>query len=130
LKEEYRGLPQWCFDIKDEIKKNGVFIENSLYQIDNLIMSIYCMPPGTIMPEHSDYYVKYRSINNIEDSNKVCRILVFLDDWKSGHYFELNKYPIVNWSKGDYYSWKGSTPHIAANIGSENRYTLQITAMI
>jgi len=34
----------------------------------------------------------------------------------------------VNWTKGEYIMWRGDTPHIAANVGSTNRYTMQITA--
>jgi len=122
LREEYRGVPQWCHDIVNVIKKE--------YKVINTSLSVYCMPPGTIMPEHRDTYPRYRKINNIEDQNSVCRFLVFLDDWKSGHYFELNRFPIVNWERGDCYMWRGDAPHMAANLGDENRYTMQITATI
>lgn len=122
LIEEYRGVPQWCHDIVTVIKKE--------HKVTNTSLSVYCMPPGTIMPEHQDTYPRYRKINNIEDQNSVCRFLVFLDDWKSGHYFELNRFPIVNWEKGDCYMWRGDAPHMAANLGDENRYTMQITATI
>lgn len=122
LREEHRGVPEWCHDIVNEIKK--------VHQVKNTSLSVYCMPPGTIMPEHQDTYPRYRQINNIEDQNNVCRFLVFLNDWKSGHYFELNRTPIVNWRGGDYYMWRGDTPHMAANLGDENRYTMQITATI
>lgn len=122
LREQHKGLPDWCFDIL-----------NSLYEeldIENASMSIYCMPPGTIMPEHRDSYPIYKKIHNIENPNDVCRILVFLSDWKSGHYFEVDDNPIINWKSGDYCMWFGETPHIAANIGRENRYTLQVTAKV
>jgi hypothetical protein len=82
------------------------------------------MTPGTIMPEHQDTYPRYRKVYNIEDQNNVCRFLIFLNDWKSGHYFELNRTPIVNWKKGDCYMWRGDAPHMAANLGDENRYTM------
>ena len=55
------------------------------------------------------------------------RVLVFLEDWKSGHYFELDGIPIVNWKAGDYYQWTGATKHMASNIGVDDRYTLQLT---
>lgn len=122
LREEYRGVPQWCHDIVDEIKKD--------HSVKNTSLSVYCMPPGTIMPEHQDTYPRYRQINNVKDQNDVCRFLIFLNDWKSGHYFELNRTPIVNWKMGDYYMWRGDAPHMAANLGDENRYTMQITATL
>ena len=122
LREEYLGVPQWCHEVVNEIKKEHV--------IENTSLSIYCMPPGTIMPEHKDTYTKYRQIYNIQNQNNVCRILVFLNDWKSGHYFELNREPIVNWEKGQYCIWVGDVSHMAANLGDENRYTMQITATL
>lgn len=122
LREGYRGLPQWCNDIHK-------FFDESM-EISDSAISIYCMPPGTIMPEHRDMYHRYAKLNDIDDINKICRIVVFLDDWKSGHYFEIDDCPLVNWKSGDYCVWYGDTPHIAANIGRENRYTIQITARV
>lgn len=122
LKEEYRGLPQWCHNIVEDLSKKHKFSMSS--------SSIYCMPPGTIMPEHRDYFIKYKEINNLTDNNVIGRFLVFLDDWKSGHYFELDRTPVVNWSKGDYCMWVGDSLHMAANLGNENRYTFQITVTL
>jgi len=50
-----------------------------------------------------------------------------LEDWKPGHYLEVNGKPYVNWQAGDTVEWAYDTPHMAANIGLEDRYTLQIT---
>ena len=50
-----------------------------------------------------------------------------MEDWKSGHYFEVEGNPFIEWKSGDYISWVGNTEHFAANIGIEYRYTLQIT---
>lgn len=122
LREEYRGVPTWCHDIVNELSK--------IHEFKSSTLSIYCMPPGTIMPEHSDYYYKYKQINKLTDADSVGRFLVFLDDWKSGHYFELDRDPIVKWKKGDYCMWIGNTSHMAANLGIENRYTFQITVVL
>lgn len=122
IREEYRGLPDWCNSVIAEIK-------NQL-NISNVSCSLYRMPPGTIMPEHKDAYLNYKKIFELDDVNKICRVLVFLEDWKSGHYFEVSDNPVIRWKSGDYYMWFGETPHIAANIGRENRYTMQITGTI
>jgi hypothetical protein len=53
--------------------------------------------------------------------------LVLLEDWKPGHYFEVAGTPYVNWHSGDIVEWVYNVPHAAANIGLEDRYTLQIT---
>jgi kynureninase len=52
---------------------------------------------------------------------------VFLEDWKSGHYFEIDNVAHLNWRKGDYVLWNNDVPHFAGNFGIEPRYTMQIT---
>ena len=53
-----------------------------------------------------------------------------MEDWQSGHVFEIEKQPIVEWRAGDYVVWKNDTLHLAANVGKTSRYTLQITGVI
>ena len=55
------------------------------------------------------------------------RIVVFLEDWKSGHISEVNGVQVSNWHAGDYMLWESDCPHLAANIGLDKRYTLQLT---
>ena len=57
----------------------------------------------------------------------IRRALVLLEDWQSGHYLEAIGIPFVNWSAGQVVEWIYDAPHMAANIGLEPRYTLQIT---
>ena len=52
---------------------------------------------------------------------------MLLEDWKPGHYLEVNGKPYVNWLAGKTVEWYYDVPHMAANIGLEDRYTLQIT---
>jgi hypothetical protein len=52
---------------------------------------------------------------------------VLLEDWQSGHYLEVDGVPVVNWHAGQVVQWVYDVPHMAANIGLEDRYTLQIT---
>ena len=61
------------------------------------------------------------------DPLDIVRATVMLEDWKPGHYLEVNSVPYVNWRAGDTVEWVYDTPHMAANIGLEDRYTLQIT---
>jgi hypothetical protein len=110
--------PVWTQDIIN-------WVQNE-YNLNDIGICFYKMETGVILPEHSDYYINY--IKKFKcDINQINRILIFLEDWKSGHYFEIDGTPIVNWSKGDCYIWSGSTKHMAANIGPQDRYTLQIT---
>jgi hypothetical protein len=91
--------------------------------------TIYCMNTLEIMPTHVDHFRRYCEIFNI-DKSKVRRILIFLEDWKPGHYFEVAGSGIVNWKAGDYCMWEPHVAHAASNIGIEPRYTLQITGHV
>jgi hypothetical protein len=46
------------------------------------------------------------------------------------HYFEGAGLPMTQWRAGDAVEWDYDTPHMAANVGLEPRYTLQITGHI
>ena len=92
--------------------------------------SIYRMTPGTVLPEHADTYQRFRAIYGVQDHEIIRRYVIFLEDWQSGHYLEIDDVPIVNWCRGSAIFWHGDTPHVAANIGRENRYTLQITGVL
>jgi len=91
----------------------------------------YRMPTGTVMPVHGDLYKKYIEIFNLQgQEHTIRRAIVLLEDWKSGHYLEVMNYPYVNWAAGTVVEWTYDTPHMAANLGLEDRYTLQITGHI
>lgn len=94
----------------------------------NIGLAFYRMPTGTVMPVHSDLYKRYVELFNLEGrEHTIRRALLLLEDWKPGHYLEVDSKPYVNWRAGDTVEWVYSTPHMAANIGLEDRYTLQIT---
>ena len=94
----------------------------------NIGVSYYRMDTGTVMPVHSDLYRRYIELFDLQgQQHLIQRALVLLEDWKSGHYLEVMNQPVVNWSAGQVVEWTYDTPHMAANIGLEPRYTLQIT---
>lgn len=90
-------------------------------------VTFYKMETGIIMPTHKDTFKFFIEKNNIIDCSKIRRALIFLENWKSGHIFEIENTAVTNWQAGDYVVWNIDTPHLAANIGVENRYTAQIT---
>lgn len=97
----------------------------------NIGTSYYRMNTGTVLPVHGDLYVKYVAINNLQgQEHRLRRAIVFLEDWKSGHYFEGLGQSLHNWVAGTVIEWPYNTPHMAANIGLEPRYTLQITGWV
>lgn len=90
--------------------------------------SYYRMSTGTVMPVHSDLYKTYIERFDLHGQEQnICRAIVLLEDWKSGHYLEVMGVPYTGWKAGQVVEWTYDTPHMAANIGLEDRYTLQIT---
>lgn len=93
--------------------------------------SYYRMNPGTILPTHQDLYKRYIDIFKLQGQEQsIRRAVVFLEDWQPGHYAEYNDQPWTSWSAGWTVEWNYDTPHMAANMGSQPRYTLQITGHI
>ena len=93
--------------------------------------SYYRMATGTILPTHGDLYLKYIDLFDLKGrEHTIRRAIVFLEDWKSGHCLEIIGRPITDWKAGTVIEWPYDTPHMAANIGLEPRYTLQITGHV
>ena len=89
-------------------------------------VNYYRMETGCILPAHSDIYKQYTKMFNLR-LDQVERVLLFMEDWKSGHYFEMDGNPIMDYTAGTYAWWIGDVEHMAANIGKGYRYTLQLT---
>jgi hypothetical protein len=96
----------------------------------NIGLAFYRMRTGTVMPVHQDLYRRYIEIFNLQgQEHTIRRALVLLEDWKPGHYLEVDGVPYVDWPAGKTVEWVYDTPHSAANLGLEDRYTLQITGI-
>ena len=90
--------------------------------------SYYRMDSGTVLPTHGDKYKKYVDIFNLRgQETSIRRAIIFLEDWQSGHYLECAGEVITGWHAGDVVEWVYDTPHMAANLGTTPRYTLQVT---
>jgi hypothetical protein len=93
--------------------------------------SYYRMATGTVLPTHSDLYIKYVSLFNLKGrEHTIRRAIVFLEDWQPGHYFEGRGIPYTQWKAGQVIEWSYDTSHLAANLGLTPRYTLQITGHV
>lgn len=97
----------------------------------NIGTSYYRMGTGTILPTHGDLYLRYVDLFNLKgQEQRIRRAIVFLEDWKPGHYFEGNDVAKINWKAGDVVEWQYDAPHLAANLGLAPRFTLQITGWV
>lgn len=110
-----RGLPTWA-------EKFQSMFEDWM----DTGIAIYSMKTGDLLPNHSDHYSNYLRMFNVR-AEDVWRAVVFLEDWQSGHYFEIDKKPRMPWRAGDWVCWNNDVPHSAANLGIQTRYTVQIT---
>lgn len=115
-------LPSWSSDFVEIYEAQGW---------KNIGLAFYRMSTGTVMPVHKDLYKKYIELFGLQGQEKtIRRALVLLEDWKPGHYLEVAGVPYVNWNAGKTVEWVYDIPHSAANIGLEDRYTLQITGHV
>lgn len=131
IQDKNRYLPN---SIKAHIARDlpedvGNFFK-ATFSLDDIAFSVQKMLPGMILPYHSDKYGFYLSKHQNLTINEIQRIIVFLEDWKPGHISEVDGESHTQWNQGDWITWCGSTPHLAANLGSSDRYTLQITGII
>jgi len=109
--------PEWTQKI---IEYTGLGLAGSSY---------YKMNPGKILPYHIDAYVRYIDYHKLEEVERIHRAIIFLEDWQPGHIFEIDGYPLTNYKSGTIVVWQYDTPHLAANLGTSDRYTLQITGI-
>jgi hypothetical protein len=93
----------------------------------NHVVSVISIDPGQTIPYHVD---KHYMLKKQFGEGESFRYLIFLEDWKSGHYFEGLGVPTVQWRAGDTVEWTYDTEHMAANMGTEPRYTLQVTGHV
>jgi len=87
-------------------------------------VSVISIPPGQTIPYHQD---KHYLLQQRHGPGDTWRYLIFLEPWQSGHYFELDGRPIINWQTGDWIKFHRSLWHLAGNMGTTPFYTAQVT---
>lgn len=141
-KEPHIGLtntvhPEICYDQNQHYNTGHAIAEgmdwnwtNSFVPTDwiDVGLAFDRADPGYIIPWHIDHFANYCNRFG-HDRTKVKRRLVFLEDWKTGHYFQLENVVYHHWRQGEYVEWSSEQGHMGANVGSEPRYTLQITGV-
>jgi len=117
LLQEHMIIPDWALEVKDQ------------FNLCKTTATIHRIKPGHYLPIHRDLYKIYKNINSITDED-IYRIIVFLEDWQSGHMLDIDGRIFNSWQAGDYVGWMNDTPHAAYNLGITDRFTLQITGII
>jgi len=111
-----------CFE---DLPQVFIDVANS-FDLVKPVVAINRMIPGKILPFHRDLFKTYKKRNNISDKQSITRIVVFLEDTKAGHQLWIEDYPCFG-KAGSYFGWERDTIHMAANLGWEDRYIMQIT---
>jgi hypothetical protein len=121
--EDRETNPAWITDIADYIRDN--------HGLTNIVCTITRQNPGNSLPPHVDMYCTYREEKDIpvEDANNVIRYLVFLEDWKTGHFLQFGNSVCCYWEKGDCISWDNGLRHLSTNAGTEPKFAMQITGV-
>jgi len=123
MQADYRSKQPVCqADVFQSICDQGLNLINQAF-------SWYRMMPGDIIPEHSDTYANYCRYYNVSKSRAV-RVLVLLQNWQPGFLLEVDGKSYSHYDAGTFVMWHADCPHMAGNLSSVPRYTLQITATI
>tara|TARA_E500000318_G_scaffold110781_1_gene127194 strand:+ start:1056 stop:1547 length:492 start_codon:yes stop_codon:yes gene_type:complete len=98
--------------------------------LEKKVVAVNKFTPGQILPFHSDKYEEYKRRNNIKhkDQDQISRYIVFLHDQKAGHQLWIED-QICTGPAGSAFGWRFGTEHMAANLGHEDRYVLQVTGI-
>jgi len=97
--------------------------------LDQGIATVTRQDPGQILPWHMDRFFMLRRLNP-SDIRPIWRFLLFLEDWKMGHFLQVNNSMLTHWKQGDVYVWQPGTPHVSANVGFEIKWTCNITGFL
>jgi len=104
------------------------YLLNDFDFLDSIKFSFNKIPPGHYFPTHRDLFGHYRTLVN-KEINEIHRYIVFLEDWQDGHLLTIGDKVFSNWKAGAVVGWTGDTPHSAINLGTTDRYTLQVTGI-
>ena len=98
------------------------------FRLKKTVVAVNKMIPGQVLPFHSDKYKVYMKKNNIKNSKKIIRIIVFLENSLPGQQLWI-KDKLCYAKAGSYFGWKNQVNHMAANLSEKDRYVLQITGL-
>ena len=112
----FEDSPQWVHDLATKIPQD----------FDEHVVSTIKIEPGQTIPHHIDKHFKLKQEYGDGISH---RYLIFLQDWKRGHYYEIHDQPFTKWRKGDWVKFGNDDWHIAGNMGDEPFYSAQITVL-
>ena len=112
----FEESPQWVHDFANKIPQG----------FEHHVVSVIKILPGNTIPHHVDKHFKLKQEHG---EGEGYRYLIFLEDWKRGHYYEIHDQPFTKWRKGDWVKFGSDDWHIAGNMGDEPFYSAQVTVL-
>jgi hypothetical protein len=112
-----------CNDVPE-----GLITVAKSFGLRNSVCALNKMTETQVLPFHRDKYSVYCRKNDVKDVEKICRIILFLEDSLPGQQLWIED-QFCSGPAGSYFGWMGSTMHMAANLNESTRYTLQITGI-
>ena len=106
--------PDWVHSLATQVPQD----------FTNSVVSVINIPPGQTIPYHYD---KHYLLQKKYGQGETWRYLIMLEDWKKGHYFEIEDQPYVKWRAGDWVKIPQSAWHLAGNMGTDPFYSAQVT---
>ena len=98
---------------------------SSKLNMEVITISSILQPPGSILPLHIDSFYQLRK--KYPNKKNPMRAIIFLEDWKLGHFLQYENNVETHWQQGQGIIWGSNVYHLSANAGIENKYTLQVS---
>ena len=108
--------PKWVHELANLIPQD----------FNKYVVSVIMLNPGQTVPYHIDKHYKLKQRFGEGES---FRYLIFLEDWKRGHYYEIHDQPFTKWRKGDWVKFGSDDWHLAGNMGELPFYSAQVTVL-
>ena len=132
------GDPSKTFKKETIVKSTGAFICNDLpekfvsvaqqFDLEDVVVAVQKMEVGQVLYWHTERYMTFIKNKQVRDKSRIMRIIVFLEDSVPGHQLWIGD-KLCTGEAGSYFGWNYNTEHMAANLGKQDRYTLQITGL-
>lgn len=113
--------PKLTFSWEDAILKQ--------LPLDHAVATVTRQRCGQVLPWHQDRFYMLRRLYP-KDTRPIWRFLLFLEDWKTGHFLQAGNSVIHHWQQGDCIVWQPDTWHLSGNMGCETKWTCNITGFL
>ena len=117
-----KDCPNWAEDIRRSF--------DSIMQYSTV--TVNKLTPGCFIPPHKDHFYKLREATKSLDTKGLItlRINIMLQDKKLGHVLDIEGQTLDQYQAGDYVYIFPGIIHTAANLGWEDRYTMQVSGLV